>query len=97
MEYWNSGMPYFIPHLNKAYVYPDTAQAVSVSSQSHEWAIKAIQSDRLSSGMQEVVGKAARVEHIFGKTLGIREHLTYLTSSIITSLIQSPFKREIAV
>ena len=33
MEYWNSGMPYFIPHLNKAYVYPDTAQVVSVSSQ----------------------------------------------------------------
>ena len=32
MEYWNSGMP-FIPYLNKAYVYPDTAQAVSVSSQ----------------------------------------------------------------
>ena len=48
MEYWNSGMSYFIPHLNKAYVYHDAAQAVSVSSQSHEWAIKAIQSDRLS-------------------------------------------------
>ena len=59
MEYWNSGMPYFIPHLNKAYVYPDAAQAVSVSSQSHGWAIKAIQSDRLSSRMREVIGKAA--------------------------------------
>ena len=33
MEYWNSGMPYFIPHLNKAYVHPDATQAVSVSSQ----------------------------------------------------------------
>ena len=38
---------------------------------SHEWAIKATQSDRLSSGMREVVGKAARVEHIVGKTLGM--------------------------
>ena len=38
---------------------------------SHEWAIKAIQSDHLSSGMREVVGKAARVEHIVGKTLGM--------------------------
>ena len=63
MEYWNSGMPYFIHHLNKAYVYPDADQAVSVSSPSHEWAIKAIQSERLSSGMREVAGKAARVEH----------------------------------
>ena len=63
MEYWNSGMPYFIPHLNKAYAYPDAAQAVCGSqchsSQSHEWEIKAIQSDRLSSGMREVVGIAA--------------------------------------
>ena len=33
MEYWNSGMSYFIPHLNKAYVYSDTAQTVLVSSQ----------------------------------------------------------------
>ena len=33
MEYWSSGMPYFIHYLNKAYVYSDTAQAVSVSSQ----------------------------------------------------------------
>ena len=32
---------------------------------------KAIQSDRLSSEMREVVGKAARVEHIVGKTLGM--------------------------
>ena len=71
MEYWNNGMPYFIPHLNKTYAYPDAAQAVSVSSQSHEWAIKAIQSERLSSGMREVVGKAARIEHIVGKTLGV--------------------------
>ena len=31
MEYWNSKMLYFIPHLNKAYIYPDAAQAVSVS------------------------------------------------------------------
>ena len=76
MEYWNSGMSYFIPHLNKAYVYPDTAQAVSVSSQSHEWAIKVIQSDRLSSGIREVVGKAARVEHIVGKTLGMTASLS---------------------
>ena len=39
---------------------------------SHEWAIKAIQSDRLSSGMREVVDKAARVEHnIVGKILGM--------------------------
>ena len=70
MEYWNSGMPYFIPHLNKAYVYSDTAQTVLVLK-SHEWAIKAIQSDRLSSGIREVIGKAARVEHIVGKTLGM--------------------------
>ena len=76
IEYWNSGMPYLIPHLNKAYVYPDAAQAVSVSSQSHEWAIKAIQTDRLSSGMREVVGKAARVEHIVGKTLGMTASLS---------------------
>ena len=34
MEYWNSGMPYFIPHLNKAYAYPDAAQAVC-GSQCH--------------------------------------------------------------
>ena len=62
--------------MNKAYVYSDTAQAVSVSSQSHEWAIKAIQSNRLSSGMQEVVGKAARVDHIVGKTLGMTASLS---------------------
>ena len=71
MEYWNSGMPYFIPHLNKAYVYPDAAQAVSVSYQSHEWVIKAIQSDRLSSVMREVVDL-----HIVGKTLGMTASLS---------------------
>ena len=60
---------------DEANVYPDAAQAVSVSSQSHEWAIKAIQSDRLSSGMRKVVGKAARVEHIVGKTLGMTASL----------------------
>ena len=32
---------------------------------------KAIQLDRLSSGMQEVVGNVAQVEHIVGKTLGM--------------------------
>ena len=61
MEYWNSGITYFIHDVNKAYAYPEAAQAVSVSSLSHGWAIKAIQSDCLSSGMREVVGNAARV------------------------------------
>ena len=37
---------------------------------SHEWAIKAIQSDRLIAGCEKS-GKAARVEHIVDKTLGM--------------------------
>ena len=38
MEYWNSGMPYFIPHLNKAYVYPDAGRLYSVEwTSGMEW------------------------------------------------------------
>ena len=78
MEYWNSGMPYFILDLSKAYAYPDAAQAASDSSQSNK------RPDRLSSGatqmivcgMREVVGKAARVEHIVGKTLCVTSSLS---------------------
>ena len=44
MEYWNSGMPYFILSLNKAYAYHEAAQAVSVISESQERGVKAIQS-----------------------------------------------------
>ena len=72
-NHWNTGIVESLFHTSseyKAYVYSDTAQTVLVLK-SHEWAIKAIQLDRLSSGMREVVGKAARVKHIVGKTLGM--------------------------
>ena len=62
----NTGMPYFIPEPMPILTLPRQCQLVL-----RVVGDKSGQSDHQSIGMREVVSKAARVEHIVGKTLGV--------------------------